>query len=266
MIPKIIHFCWLSDDPYPELIRLCMDSWKKVMPDYQIMKWDTTSFDINSVKYVREACERKKWAPASDYIRLYALYHHGGIYLDSDVFVKKSFDPFLKNECFSSVEYTEWLYKESLSAGLIDENGNALNENTILIPGIAIQAAVIGSVKGNEYIHECMIHYEKEAFIMKNGIEHNTQYLLPHAMAFIAKKYGFKYCDKEQLLKGSIRFYPSVYFAGFPKLERKKTYAVHCCSGSWRNKSFTRSFTDNVKNLLFMIKKILCKNNINYNI
>ena len=254
MIPKIIHFCWLSNDPYPELIRLCMDSWQKVMPDYHIMKWDTTTFDINSVRYVKEAYERKKWAPASDYIRLYALYHHGGIYLDTDVFVKKSFDSFLENECFSSVEYTEWLYKESLSAGLIDKNGNVLDESVVSIPGIAIQAAVIGSIKGNEYIHECMLHYEKEAFIMENGIEHNTQYLLPNAMAFIAKKYGFKYYDKEQLLKGNLKLYPSVYFAGFPKLERKMTYAVHCCSGSWRKMEVVEKLKRFVKEFLFVIK------------
>ncbi len=30
MIPKIIHFCWLSGDPYPEKIRKCMKTWKKV--------------------------------------------------------------------------------------------------------------------------------------------------------------------------------------------------------------------------------------------
>jgi len=258
MIPKIIHFCWLSNDPYPELIRLCMDSWKSVMPDYQIMKWDTTTFDINSVRYVKEAYERKKWAPASDYIRLYALYHHGGIYLDSDVFVEKSFDALLNNECFSSVEFIKKLYNESLSSGLIDKEGRVLSKD-VYIPGLAIQAAVIGSVKGNEYIHECMLHYEKEAFVMENGIEHNTQYVLPNAMAFVAQNYGFEYYDKEQTLRGGVKIYPSVYFAAYPGLETKLTYAIHFCNGSWRTLSFIIKLKNMIRKILFIIKKYSLK-------
>ncbi len=255
MIPKIIHFCWLSDDPYPELIRFCMDSWKKILPDYQIMKWDTTTFDINSVQYVKEAYERRKWAPAADYIRLYALYNHGGVYLDSDVFVKKSFDSFLNNECFSAIELTEKLYKESLSTGVIDKDGNVLDKKAVRIPGVAIQAAVIGSVKGNEYIRECMLHYESVPFVMENGIEHNSQYVLPDAMAFIAGDYGFKYIDKEQTLKSGLKFYPSVYIAGYPDLETDSTYAIHWCTGSWRTVSVIVKIKRFIKRHLFMRKK-----------
>ena len=105
MIPKIIHFCWLSGEKYPELVQKCISSWKKTMPDFQIICWTTENFDINSNTFVREAVACKKWAFASDYIRLYALYHYGGIYIDSDVFVFKSFEPFLANRAFSSVEY-----------------------------------------------------------------------------------------------------------------------------------------------------------------
>jgi len=231
-----------------------MNSWKKKMPDYEIKKWDMTNFDINSVKYVKEACERKKWAPASDYIRLYALYHYGGIYLDSDVFVKKSFDPFLNNECFSAIEYTEQVYKESLSAGLIDKEGNVTDNGLVQIPGMAIQAAVIGSVKGNEYIRECMLHYETEAFIMENGIEHNTQYVLPDAMAFIARNYGFKYVDKEQVLKGGLKLYSSAYFAGYPKLETNESFAIHCCTSSWRPNPFFTKINRYIRRILFIVK------------
>jgi len=255
MIPRIIHFCWLSHDPYPDLIRLCIDSWKKAMPDYQIMKWDTDSFDINSVPYVKEACARKKWAPASDYIRLYALYHHGGIYFDSDVFVKKSFDSFLENECFSAIEFSDELYKESLASGLIDSEGRLLDENAVRIPGIAVQAAVIGSNKGNGYIRQCMEHYEKESFILQNGVEHNTQYVLPDAMAFIARKYGFKYVDTEQFLKEGLRFYPSGCIAGFPKLETKLSFAIHYCSSSWRPNPFFTKINRRIRRVLFVTKK-----------
>ena len=62
MIPKIIHWCWLSGDPLPDKIKNCIDSWKICLPDYEIKCWTTQNFDINSIEYVREAFEQKKWA------------------------------------------------------------------------------------------------------------------------------------------------------------------------------------------------------------
>ena len=47
MIPKIIHYCWLSGDPFPESIQRCIDSWKRVLPDYEIVLWDTKRFNIS---------------------------------------------------------------------------------------------------------------------------------------------------------------------------------------------------------------------------
>ena len=71
MIPKIIHFCWLSNDPYPAKIRACMDSWKRIMPDYTIKHWNGKNFDIAAAPpYVQEAIKARKWAFAADYIRI----------------------------------------------------------------------------------------------------------------------------------------------------------------------------------------------------
>ena len=47
-IPKIIHLCWLSGDPYPPTIARCIDSWNQVMPDYEIMLWDKLRF-VNEI-------------------------------------------------------------------------------------------------------------------------------------------------------------------------------------------------------------------------
>ena len=61
MIPKKIHYCWLSNDPFPEKIQMCMASWKKVMPDYEWKLWNTETFDIEqSVPYVKEAFANRK--------------------------------------------------------------------------------------------------------------------------------------------------------------------------------------------------------------
>ena len=88
-IPKIIHLCWLSGDPYPEKIQTCIDSWKKNLPDWEIMIWDTNKFDVNSTEWTKQAFAEKKYAFVADYIRFYALYNYGGVYLDSDVEVLK---------------------------------------------------------------------------------------------------------------------------------------------------------------------------------
>ena len=104
MIPKIIHLCWLSGDPYPPKIAKCLETWKKHLADYEIILWDTNRFDLNSSIWVRQAFEKKKYAFAADFIRFYALYHFGGIYLDSDVEVLKSFDDLLDLPYFMGVE------------------------------------------------------------------------------------------------------------------------------------------------------------------
>ena len=95
MIPKIIHYCWLSNDPIPDDLKSCMDSWKKYLPDYEFILWNFERFPKDKSKWVRDAFDNKKYAFAADYIRIYALYHYGGFYLDMDVEVVKPFDPYL---------------------------------------------------------------------------------------------------------------------------------------------------------------------------
>ena len=76
-----------------------------MIPDYEIVCWDKERFDIESVPFVKHAYACRKYAFAADYIRLYALYTEGGIYLDSDVMAFKRFDRFLHHTAFSSIEY-----------------------------------------------------------------------------------------------------------------------------------------------------------------
>ena len=93
MIPKIIHYCWFGKKTKPEKIEELILSWKKILPDYQIIEWNENNCDISiSPEYVKTAYELKKWAFVSDYFRLKALYEFGGIYLDTDVEIIKKFD------------------------------------------------------------------------------------------------------------------------------------------------------------------------------
>ena len=103
-IPKVIHYCWLSKDPYPKEVERCISSWKEILPEYTIRLWDIHEFDLSSSMFAQEAYSVKKYAFASDVIRLYALYYEGGIYLDSDIMVLRSFDDLLFNKAFTGME------------------------------------------------------------------------------------------------------------------------------------------------------------------
>ena len=79
-IPKIIHYCWLSGEPFPQNVKKCIASWHKFLPDYELILWDLKRFPLEKNIWVKQAFESKKYAFAADYIRLYAVYHFGGIY------------------------------------------------------------------------------------------------------------------------------------------------------------------------------------------
>jgi hypothetical protein len=133
MRPKIIHYCWLSDDSIPEDYQRCVDTWTEKLSDYEMIRWDTKRFDINSVLWTKQAFEVQLYACAADYIRLYAVYHHGGIYLDMDMELVKPFD-------------------ELLDSGLMLAHENHISEN--------IEAGCFGAEKGHPYIKRCMEYFE----------------------------------------------------------------------------------------------------------
>lgn len=104
MIPKKIHYCWFGGAPLSKRALRCMDSWKHFCPDYEIVRWDESNSPLSDCTYVRQACQRRKWAFASDYVRLTALCEQGGIYLDTDVELVAPLDAFLEQEAFLGLE------------------------------------------------------------------------------------------------------------------------------------------------------------------
>lgn len=105
MIPKIIHYVWMGGASLPPLEEKCIASWKEHMPDWEYMRWDETNFDIAAAPlYVRQAYEARKFAFVSDYVRLWALEKFGGVYLDTDVEVLKSYEPLLGDTAFMGFE------------------------------------------------------------------------------------------------------------------------------------------------------------------
>ena len=120
-IPKVIHYCWFGGKELPDQVKECIESWKKCCPDYEIIRWDESNFDYRKYAFTKDAYDAKKWAFVSDVARLDIVYHHGGIYLDTDVELLHSLDLFLENQAFMGFEQGR---KVATGLGFGAEKGN----------------------------------------------------------------------------------------------------------------------------------------------
>ncbi len=121
MIPKKIHYCWVGGNPLPDSAKKCIRSWKKYCPDYEIIEWNESNYDFTQAPYMKEAYEAKKWGFVPDYARLDIIYKYGGIYLDVDVEIVKSFDPLLNYKAFLGFESVGFV---NMGHGFGAESGN----------------------------------------------------------------------------------------------------------------------------------------------
>ena len=209
-IPKIIHYCWFGKNPYPELTKKCINSWKKYCPDYEIIEWNEDNFNVNCNQYTKEAYDAKKWAFVTDYVRLFALYNYGGIYLDTDLELIKPIDSFLTYPAFSGFE------------------------NEYMIP-----TAIMGSEKGNDWIKSLLKHYDNEHFVSKDGSLNLTTNV--EIITKITKNlYDIELNNTFQMVDGKFALFPNYYFCPKEYFSEKititeQTYAIHHFSSSWKN-------------------------------
>ena len=243
-------------------VKKCISSWHKIMPDYECILWNTDNFDINSVPFVKQAFEMQKWAFAADYIRLYAIYKEGGIYLDTDVYVKKNFNNFLKYNFFSSLERdltTISLDSEYAVNFRKNESSELINNDMKRIEGFCLQAAIFGACAGNEYIKDCMLWYENNNFSIDYA-KKDTMLVAPDIYAAILQKYGFKYISGLQQLNNNMIIFPADYFPN-GLYNTKNAYALHLCENSWSNTTFTKKIINKFKKNNFL-RTLFGKNKI----
>lgn len=210
-IPKIIHYCWLSGSAYPQLVRDCMESWKKMCPDYELMLWDMNKFDVHSVKWVEQAVQQKKWAFAADYIRLYALYNYGGIYFDSDYELLKPMDPYLTYEGVLSAESKH-----------------------------SICMAMMAVAPRSPWIKEMLDEYENADFIDSTG----KMDVVPNskkAQAYLEKKYDYSWSNEMQQLGDGLVIFPEEVFSPLNCFTgvlnvTKNTVGIHHYDNMWKSK------------------------------
>lgn len=235
-IPRIVHWCWLSGEPVPAFLQACMASWQRRLKGYTFKCWTQENFDIHAVRWVEEAVSERKWAFAADYIRLYALHTEGGIYLDSDVELLRSFDDMRRYDFFSAAEYCPIFYKYNELDRYVDREGLP-RDREAFVPAYGIQAAVMGAAKGCTFVRACMDFYETNHFREPDG-RLRSDLTMPLVIAKIAERYGFRYRPRETqtlLTHEGERLYlgSSVLLPSNIRLLRFRTRAVHHCAGSW---------------------------------
>jgi len=140
MIPKIIHYCWFGCKSKPQEVLDYIETWKHFLPDYEIKEWNESNFNFRKMKFTREAYSMKKYAFVSDVARLYALYEYGGIYFDTDIEVRSSFDSFLLHKSFIGYEVENF-----------------------------VGTGVIGAEKESYWIKSFIERYKTSAFINLDG-------------------------------------------------------------------------------------------------
>ncbi len=208
MIPKIIHYCWYGKGEYSSEIQLCLASWKKYCPGFEIKCWneDNTPMDI---PWIKNAYKHQKYAFVADYVRFYALYNEGGIYMDTDMLLIKPIDKFLTHPFFTGLQ-DKW----------------------------SIALGIIGCDKGHSFNKTCLDYYDSIKFNMVNPP------IITHIVTKLLAENGFKEEDIYQELTNGIVLYPTEYF--YPihytqefelhevdKFCTRNTVGVHLWNKSW---------------------------------
>ena len=220
MISKKIHYCWFGKHEMPTLNQACFNTWKEYLSDYEFVRWDETNYPKN--EFTDYHLREKNWAFVSDYVRLYALYTEGGIYLDTDFEVLKSFDSLLDNSAFVAWESDEH-----------------------------INNAIAGSVKGNNFFNDCMEYMIKQ---FEKKEEYQTS---PTITTYVLRsgEYDMKVYDKEL-------FYPYNPYDRSRAINvlmynmiSDSTYAIHHWAKSWH----IEAKDDRGTGLCVFLKKVLKK-------
>ena len=215
MIPKIIHYCWFGTKPIPDDYQGYIAGWKKLMPNYEIMLWNESNSPMH-LPYLQAALKYKKWANLSNFVRIYALYHHGGIYMDTDMEVLQSLEVFRKHESFLGLELGEKNTKE-----------------------IVVNNAIFGAEKGHSFIQKCMDFYLKYFDGRDSALDSS-----PYLVTRLLKEAGMHEYGRQNV--GGVELFPKEYFYPYhitekfsPDCVKANTYTIHHWGYSWGKKPFS---------------------------
>ena len=228
-IPKIVHYCWFGNGEKPDNIKAYIETWKAKMPEYTFMEWNEQNFDVeNSIPYVRQAYEAKKYAFVSDYARIQALYQHGGIYFDTDIEVKKPFEEFLEDK--------------SMVLGFE-------SERSLLTAFIAVE-------KEHPYMREFLESYRERNFLKEDGSY--DMLVINEGFSALMERKGVDLDRNEyQELPGDIVIYPEEYFCGFDVNNWHESITDKTCTVHYMNSSWVSGRQGMKRKIIYTLQKIL---------
>lgn len=239
-IPKTIHYCWFGRNPLPEYAIKCINSWKKFFPDYEIKEWNEDNFDINIIPYTSEAYSVKKYAFVSDFARFWILYHHGGLYFDTDVEVIKPMDDIVERGAFMGIE--------------VETNGEKV---PFVAPGLGL-----GVESGNDLYKDILDYYSPLHFFKDDG-SFNQVTVVSHVTS-VLEKYGLQSTNRLQKVDG-IWIYPKDYFNPLNDLTGKlqktdNTRSIHWYTRTWSDSPSWRICLSRFSHRIFGMKLHRLKN------
>lgn len=217
-IPKKIHYCWFGGNPLPGLAVRCMESWRKYLPEYEIVRWDESNYDVHAIPYISEAYKAGKYAFVSDYARFDILYRFGGLYFDIDVELIRRPDDIIRRGNFLGCEN--------------QAKRNAPASELCVAAGLGM-----GAVAGLPFYAKVLEHYKKSRFLNEDG-RYNLVSVVTAVTALLVED-GLANTPDIQLVNG-IYIYPWQYFCPFNYNSRKldimpETVSIHHYNDSWHD-------------------------------
>lgn len=230
LIPKKIHYCWFSDNPIPEPLQKCIDSWKEKCPDYEIVCWNEKNYDVNQRRYTAEAYANQKYGFVSDVARWDILYEHGGIYLDTDVELYKNLDELLYQEAFVGTE--KW--------GNINSGGGcgAIPHHP-MVKKLSIQRDMISFVKEDSSLN-----------LDTNGIYETKVFL----------ESGFQVKNETQIIDDVSVYPPFVFhpydYVSCEETRKDETFSIHYFSGTWMDEKGKKNRAETQEKYAQVLKRM----------
>ena len=217
MIPKTIHYCWFGHGKFTPEIDRCIASWRKYCPDWEIRLWNEENSPME-IKWVKDAYENRYYAFVADYVRFYALYKYGGVYLDTDMLLIRPIDDLLNERMFIGRERPD-----------------------------RASFGIIAMSSGEEFCKMCLDEYDAIVF---NPEKLRT---INEIVTLLLRKYGFEDVNENQTLTNGLTVFRTAYFypvrtvdkykvedlfeppyGGFVK-SNEPTYAIHLWNKLWGN-------------------------------
>lgn len=237
MIPKIIHYCWFGPKPFSRTVKKCLKTWHKHLPDYEFCFWNEQTCATYAEEhhipnpmehpFVQSAYKAQKYAFVADYVRFWALYHIGGIYLDTDMYVLRSFSPLLQAQFFCG-----W---ETATEG-------AAGQCTPAAMGSTVSCGALGACALGACARDILKRYDELLF----DEAHIAEYVIPRIITPIIRQHP------------EVTIYPYDYFYPFPFNRRtdsrflqyatNDTYAIHLWDISWI--SLKEKFVHNIVEII----------------